>query len=84
MIPFNIAALLGHVVKVPDVDYQGCDALLWKEGDEIYLLDVPSGDIGRMKEGMLARFITDFPRDLTLCIMNDQTGQPVRISPLAN
>ncbi len=71
-------------MKVPSVDLVGCDVFLWKEGDTVYHLDVNTNIVLRVAEGALADFIRSFPQDRTLCIMNDQTGQPVRISPLAN
>jgi glycerate-2-kinase len=71
-------------VNIPDVDLTGCDVLLWKEGDEIYWLDVWRKEVSTVREGMLAAAIEHFPRHKTLCIMNDKTGKPVRISPLAN
>lgn len=71
-------------MNIPNVDVAGCDVVLWRENGEIYILDVRSGEIGRMYEGRLAPFISEFPEHLTLCIMNDATGKAVRISPLAN
>lgn len=71
-------------MKVPEVDLAGCDVLLWKEGEEIYVLEPDTGKISRVRSGKLGEFIENFPRELTMCIMNDQTGKPVRISPLAN
>lgn len=71
-------------MRLPNVDLAGCDVFLWREEEEIYVLILDSGKIGRMRDGSLAAFITNFPRDLTLCILNDETGQAVRIPPIAN
>ena len=84
MITANMAARLRHTVNIPQVDLKSCDVLLWKEGKEIYWLDVRTNEVSTVREGWLAELIKTFPRNQTLCIMNDQTGQPVRISPLAN
>jgi hypothetical protein len=69
-------------MNVPNVDLAGCEVFLWKEGDEYYVLYARTGQIDQVID--LALFITMFPKEISLCIMNDQTGQPVRISPLAN
>lgn len=71
-------------MKVPNVDLAGCDAFLWREEETIYCYTVETRIIARVRTNMLASFIESFPRNLTLCIMNDETGRPVRISPLAN
>lgn len=71
-------------MRIPNVDLAGCDVFLWRADGEIYVLDVKAGSVRKVREGMLSQFITDFPRELSLCILNEQTGQPVRISPLAN
>lgn len=75
---------LRQTMKVPQVDLAGCDVFLWRDGDEFYWLETKTGEISQVREGWLAELIQTFPVDRALCIMNDQTGKPVRISPLAN
>lgn len=71
-------------MNIPKVALNGCDVLLWREGDTIYWLDVKTNEVSTVREGWLAEAIRTFPKTQTLCIMNDQTGKPVHISPLAN
>lgn len=71
-------------MNIPNVELTGCDVLLWKEGDEVYVLYVDTKVVATVRENMLAEFIRVFPDTRTLCIINDATGQPVRIPPLAN
>lgn len=80
----SISPLCKATMRVPNVDLAGCDVFLWREGGTIYYLTVSSGAVARVRENKLAALIERFPRELTLCIMNDATGQAVRISPIAN
>ncbi len=71
-------------MNIPNVDLAGCDVFLWKEGDEYYWLEVERREVSVVRDGWLAELIRTFPDDRSMCIMNDKTGLPVRISPLAN
>jgi len=69
-------------MNVPNVELAGCDAFLWREGNEYYCLVISENTVYRV--GSVAAFIQGFPRDRSLCIMNDETRQAVRIPPIAN
>lgn len=71
-------------MRIPKVDKELCDVLLWRDGEETYWMLIKTGWVFRVLDGKLAEFIRTFPPQLRLCIENDETGQVVQILPVAH
>lgn len=82
MTPFNIGLLGTPHMRIPKVDPDLCDVVMWREGNTYYCMHVGLRAVSTIAD--VAAFIADFPRSLKLCIVNDSTGQVVPIKPVAN